>query len=133
MAVAWQLIAYGWPAPPGTELRNRPRIPLSIGAVNVKPKDVVKQFTQHRADCSPLPRITNSFLSMDLIKAYREKNGGVLFAGTDPDLHSAVAVASEVDEFVYCLRPLSIKGGGSKVNDTPAPSADRIDIAAGRD
>ncbi len=130
MAVAWQTIEYGWPDHPVTELRNRLRIPLSIGAVNVKPKDVVKQFTQHRADCSPLPRITNSFLSMDLIKAYREKNGGVLFAGTDPDLHSAVAVASEVDEFVYCMRPLSIKGAGSKGNDTPQPSDARKDMPA---
>lgn len=124
--VAWQTVGYGWPDLVTPERRNRLRIPLSTGALSIRSKDVIKQVLENRADGSRLPCLGNSFVSIDLIRSCREKNGGVFLAGGSPNAASAIAVAFEVDEFVFCARPLSIKGTSGRSGEVAGSAQDFV-------
>ena len=129
-AFVWQKIEYCWPDHIIPDFRNWLQIPLSSSVTVLNSQDAVNSVVGFRAGYNSLPCIYNSFVSTDLIGSYRKKNGGVFFGGVSPDVYSAFAIASEVNEFVYCRRPLSINGASSKSNGTLQSVGDKNDERA---
>ena len=117
-AVTWQKIEYTWPNHIIPDFRNWLQIPLGSNVELLKARDVAADVVGFRASYPRLPCIYNSFVSTDLISAYREKNNNEFFGGASPDVYSAFAIASQVDSFAFCGRPLSINGGSGKSNGT---------------
>ncbi|WP_315831424.1 glycosyltransferase [Bradyrhizobium prioriisuperbiae] len=129
-ALTWQKIEYHWPDHIIAEFRDWLQVPLSTDVVKTKTRDAVKDVIGFRASYSRLPCIYNSFISTDLIRAYRTKNDSVFFSGLAPDVYSAFAIASQIEEFIFCQRPLSINGASSKSNGTIQTVGDREDQLA---
>lgn len=116
--LTWQKVEYHWPDHIVPSFRNWLQIPVSSDVVVANAKDVVRDVLAFRKGYSSLPCIYNSFISTDVINSFRRRNDGVFFGASNPDIFSAFAVASEVDEFVFCERPLSVNGASSKSNGT---------------
>lgn len=129
-ALAWQKIEYNWPDHIIPGFRNWLQIPLSVDVSTLKSLDIVKDVVGFRRGYPNLPCIYNAFISIDLVRSHRSRNGGVFFGGSNPDVYSAFAIASEVEEFVYCHRPLSINGASSKSNGTLQTVGDKNDKLA---
>lgn len=130
--VTWQKIEYTWPDHIIPSFRNWLQIPLGTSFELLKARDVVAEVVGFRASYPKLPCIYNSFVSMELISAYREKNSGEFFGGMSPDVYSAFAIASQIEEFVFCQRPLSINGGSGKSNGTLQTLGNKDHPSAGK-
>jgi glycosyltransferase involved in cell wall biosynthesis len=117
-ALSWQKVEYCWPDHIVPSFRNWLQVPLRTEILRMNSLDVVRRVVEFREGYTNLPCIYNSFISTHLIRSFKEKNDGIFFAGSIPDICAAFAIASEVDEFVFCRRPLSINGAGSKSNGT---------------
>ncbi|WP_198030180.1 glycosyltransferase [Bradyrhizobium sp. Tv2a-2] len=126
-AFSWRKVEYCWPDHIAPSFRNWLQIPLGTDIRRMKSLDVVGSVVEFRDSYTKLPCIYNSFISIDLIRSYQAKNGGIFFGGSNPDIFSAFAIASEVEEFVFCQRPLSINGAGSKSNGTLQTVGDKDD------
>ena len=126
-ALGWQKAEYCWPDHIVPSFRNWLQIPLGTDIKRMDSLDVVSSVVGFRDSYTKLPCIYNSFISTDLIKSFKAKNNGVFFAGSNPDICSAFAIASEVGEFIFCWRPLSVNGAGSKSNGTLQTVGDKDD------
>ncbi|MBI9072780.1 MAG: glycosyltransferase [Melioribacteraceae bacterium] len=62
-----------------------------------------------------LPTVYQSFVNFELLKKIREKNNK-FFLSSFPDLYSAVAISSEIDEYVLVHRPVTINAMGKFSN-----------------
>ena len=129
-ALGWQKAEYCWPDHIVPSFRNWLQIPLGTDIKRMDSLDVVSSVVGFRDSYTKLPCIYNSFVSTDLIRSFKAKNNGIFFAGSNPDICSAFAIASEVEEFVFCWRPLSINGAGSKSNGTLQTVGDKNDGSA---
>jgi glycosyltransferase involved in cell wall biosynthesis len=117
-ALSWQKVEYCWPDHIIPSFRNWLQVPLGTEIGKMNSLDVVRSVVEFRDSYTKLPCIYNSFISIDLIRSFQAKNGGRFFAASNPDICSAFALASEVEKFVFCRRPFSINGAGSKSNGT---------------
>ena len=126
-ALSWQKVEYCWPDHIMPSFRNWLQVPLGTDIRRMNSLDVVRSVVGFRDSYAKLPCIYNSFISTDLIRSFKAKNNGIFFAGSNPDICSAFAIASEVDEFVFCWRPLSVNGAGSKSNGTLQTVGDKDD------
>jgi glycosyltransferase involved in cell wall biosynthesis len=126
-ALGWQKAEYCWPDHIVPSFRNWLQVPLGTDIKRMKSLDVVRNVVGFRDSYTKLPCIYNSFISTDLIRSFKGKNNGIFFAGSNPDICSAFAIASEIEEFVFCWRPLSINGAGSKSNGTLQTVGDKDD------
>lgn len=110
-AITWTVPLYYWPQAPDAPLRNRLQAFVTdAGAVEVKPSratlDMVYQF---RTWYSKTPMIYTSFIRNSLIERVRSAHGRY-FANQAPDIASGVVNLLFSDEFLCCLRPLSLSG-----------------------
>jgi hypothetical protein len=129
-ALAWQKAEYHWPDHIVPEYRNWLQVPLANLILRLNAIRTVKDVIAFRAGSSRLPCVYNSFVSTELIEAYRAKTGGPFFGGSIPDVYSGFALASEVDEFLFCERPLSVNGASSKSNGTVQAVGDKTNRLA---
>jgi glycosyltransferase involved in cell wall biosynthesis len=110
-AITWTVPSYYWPEAPAIPLRNRLQaLVTDTGVVEVKSSratlDMVYQF---RAWYSKTPMIYTSFVSNSLIERVRSAHGRY-FANEAPDIASGVVNLLFSDEFLCCMRPLSLSG-----------------------
>jgi glycosyltransferase involved in cell wall biosynthesis len=110
-AITWTVPSYYWPQAPDVRFRDRLlALVTDTGAVEVRPSratlDMVYQF---RAWYSQTPMIYSSFIRNSLIERVRSTHGQY-FANEAPDIASGVANLLFSDEFLCCMRPLSLSG-----------------------
>ncbi len=117
-ALVWRKVEYHWPDHIIPRFRNWLHVPLGNKVVVSNSYKMIQDVVAFRQGYARLPCIYNSFISTDVISDFRRKNAGVFFAGSSPDVYSGFAVASELDQFAFCERPLSVNGAGSKSNGT---------------
>lgn len=117
-AVSWQKVEYHWPDHIVPSFRNWLQIPLAAEITRLNATDVVKDVVAFREGYRKLPCIYNAFISTNLIQSYRLKNGGIFLGGCSPDIYSGFAIASEIQEIIFCNRPLAVNGASRKSNGT---------------
>jgi glycosyltransferase involved in cell wall biosynthesis len=129
-ALSWRKVEYHWPDHIEPSFRNWLLVPLGTEISRMNSLDAVRCIAEFRDNYTKLPCIYNSFISTDLIRSFQAKNGGIFFIGSSPDISSAFAAASEIEEFAFCQRPLSINGASSKSNGTLQAIGDKNDRLA---
>ena len=117
-AFSWQKVEYCWPDHIVPSFRNWLQVPLATNIRKMNSLDAVKGVVSFRENYQKVPCIYNAFISTAVIRSYQSKNGGIFFGGSIPDIYSGFAIASELEELIFCERPLSINGASGKSNGT---------------
>ncbi|SNT63933.1 Glycosyl transferase family 2 [Tardiphaga sp. OK246] len=117
-ALTWQKIEYCWPDHIIPEYRNWLYLPIAQNIQKLNSVKTVKQVLDFRAPYNRLPCIYNSFVHLNEIRSFQQRNNGIFFGAMSPDIYSAFAIADTIEEFCYSDAPLSINGASSKSNGT---------------
>lgn len=116
-ALSWNKVQFDWPF---AEQHGSLRVPLDDAVYAYETRQVLKHalwFVQRRLwfPWTRLPVIMNSFVSNAVLARLKERTGR-LFWSTQPDVFSGFAIASQIDEYLFSLRPYSVNGGSQFSN-----------------
>jgi glycosyltransferase involved in cell wall biosynthesis len=114
-AVTWLKVEYCWPSHPFLE--DYLRIPLLNTLAFTECKKVRNGILNLWSGYSRGPCFYNSFIHCGIAKRLKAKSG-VFFGSVTPDVYSALATCSVLDNFYYSTRPFSINGASHHSNGT---------------
>jgi len=127
-AFSWLKADYCWPDHIAPEWRNYLSIPLENKFIEIPARKAARDTSLFLLAYSRTPTLYNSFVDYKLISALRKKTGAVL-RSLAPDVYSGLALLSEMDRYLYSLRPFSVNGASSHSNGTSTRSTENKDAA----
>lgn len=121
-AIVWKKANYGWPSCIHKEAQNAFCTTLNRGVEVRNSKQMlykIRTFDSNSEDLSyeHLPCLYNSFVSKSAIDKARNR-AGFFFCSSVPDIYSAIALTSSVENYIYSFGPLSINGASGHSNGT---------------
>lgn len=131
-AVAWRKAEYVWPRFPVAELQGYMMVPLSDRVERRSAKQMLDRVLAWEVSYLQLPCLYNSFVKRSAIHRATDLSG-VFIHSCIPDVYSAIAVASVIDEYFFSLYPYSMNGashhsigGAHFTHGNDAPNASRF-------
>ncbi len=131
-AVAWRKAEYVWPQFWLEALRNYLSVPLGTRIERRQARAMLEQMATWQFTYLQLPCLYNSFVARSTIQRATDGDG-VFFHSCIPDVYSAIALASVLDEYDYSHRPYTINGaskhstgGAHFLQGNDAPSASKF-------
>jgi glycosyltransferase involved in cell wall biosynthesis len=113
-AICWHQSGYFWPNNPFHKhemfILMRRGVTIRDGLENFQK---VIQFKEHY---SSNPWLYSGFINIDLINKIKNISGGSFFHSMIPDVYSGLAIASQVEKYIYATGPFSIAAISSHSN-----------------
>jgi glycosyltransferase involved in cell wall biosynthesis len=113
-AVTWKKINYNWPDHiveiQKNILEGESEPTLSL----ISARKSLNLLAKFRLGYARLPCIYNSFIKKETINKIKSvSSSGKFFSGVIPDVYSAIAISSVIDNYIYADFPLSVNGASS--------------------
>lgn len=123
-ALGWNNLQYIWPTEGADGLLQ---VPFDEGLYSYTTKKALREafvFVAGRLwfPWTRLPVVMKSFVDRTVLDALKARSGR-LFWSSQPDVYSGFAIAAEIQNYLYSLRPFTVNGG-SKHSQGRASSAD---------
>jgi hypothetical protein len=116
-AIRSSVCSYLWPRVAGREY-GRLSVPLTSGFEIRNSRAYLSKLMHGRCEYSDLPMLYNGgFLKMFVVNEIKKKTG-IFYQSCNPDIYSAVAVSSVIDDYVFSYDPLAINGASSNSTGT---------------
>ncbi len=101
--------SYSWPSRTGTGY-GRIRLPLGTGTELRSSRNWLRRLMEGQARYLDLPMLYDGgFVRSEVLDQLRAR-GAAVYRSSIPDVYSAVAIASIVDEYMFSHEPLAISG-----------------------
>ena len=120
-ALSWMKSEYCWPNHVLPEWKNFLSIPLGPDLIEMRSKTVLRNLSRFLLPYNRTPTLYNSFVDYGLIEAIKRRTGSFLHS-VAPDIYSGIALLSEIDRYLYSIRPYSVNGASSHSNGTSVNS-----------
>jgi len=117
-AITWKKIEYCWSSHIIFDYRNLLKISLDNRCFVFNGKKKINELIKGIEAYNRLPCIYNSFVKIKLIERIKEKYGSPFFRSLSPDIYSSIAIAHNINEYLYTNRPLSVNGASGHSNGT---------------
>lgn len=125
-AIRSSVCSFTWPSLTGKEF-GRLGVPLKSGYEVRDSRLWLSKVLSGRANYPELPMLYNGgYVSMSVINQIRNKKG-VFYQSSMPDVYSAVAVSSIIENYIYSNEPFAISGA-SKHSGGTAQFSDNKDL-----
>lgn len=116
-AIRTSVCSYAWPSLQGTQFRQL-RIPLRSGQELRKSRIWLEKVLSGVAPYTQLPMLYNGgFVKMSVLQKIKSRCGSV-YNSSNPDIYSAVAIASVIDRYIYSEEPAAINGASQHSTGT---------------
>jgi len=114
-ALTWLKINYSWPDHV-FEINQNTIEGTSAPYLNVfKAKKALELLANFKIGYNRLPCIYNSIIRKELTDAVKQRSyNNKFFGGIIPDVYSAVALATVIEEYLYASFPLTVNGASNK-------------------
>jgi glycosyltransferase involved in cell wall biosynthesis len=110
-AITFTACSYFWPDGPAA---NHLTVPLGHSREVRSCRVWLNRVMNMRSCFNELPIIYDrGVVKVDAIDRIRKKGGGVFFKSSIPDVYSAIALASEIDRYLFMADALTIAGASS--------------------
>src|SRR5260221_3430582 len=121
-AICWHQSKYFWPDS-GFQ-KNSLFVIMRKGIRIYSGKENLKKVLNYQSHYSTNPSLYGGFIKTDLIDAIRKRSNGFFFHSRIPDIYSGIAIASQIENYIYSIGPYSIAGVSSHSHGASIVSAD---------
>jgi glycosyltransferase involved in cell wall biosynthesis len=114
-AISWLKAVYHWPNHVLADKRNTLHVPILSGAWNVSARAALLATTWSLLRWDYLPIIYHGLVKRAVLDRLRAKTG-VFLKHEIPDVYSAVAISTQIENYLYIEYPYSIHGHAATSN-----------------
>jgi glycosyltransferase involved in cell wall biosynthesis len=115
-AITWKWASYFWPSCILEASRGLLIIPLSGQLEKRSTAKTLAEVLDFKCGYEHLPFLYKGIVSVECIDTVKKKSGGTFFHSMNPDMYSAIALASAMDEYYYSSYPYSLNGTSGHSN-----------------
>lgn len=124
-AIRSSVCSFTWPSLTGKEF-GRLGVPLRSGYEVREAKIWLSKVLSGRANYPDLPMLYNGgFICSSLIKKIKSRNNGTFYRSCIPDIYSAIAFSSIIENYIYSNEPFAINGASKHSGGTAAFSGNK--------
>jgi hypothetical protein len=124
-AIRSSVCSFTWPSLTGKEF-GRLEVPLRSGYEVRDAKIWLSKVLSGRANYPDLPMLYNGgFIHSSLIKKIKSRNNGMFYRSPIPDVYSAIAFSSIIENYIYSNEPFAINGASKHSTGTAAFSGNK--------
>jgi len=125
LAIRSKVCSYSWPSVNQHEY-GRLGIPAGSGFEVRDTKTWLSKVLKGYANYPDLPMLYNGgFICSSLIKKVKSKNGGMFYQSINPDVYSAIAFSSIIENYIHSNEPFAINGASKHSGGTAAFSGNK--------
>ena len=131
-AVTWRWASYYWPDAIQQHARDLLITPMTKSLEKRITKDILQKVLKFEIGYEELPFLYKGIISTDIVLKVRNESKGDFFHSMTPDLYSAMALATFIDQYYFSTEPFSINGtsgssgGASYFNQDVSSNAAKI-------
>jgi hypothetical protein len=114
-AISWTKGVYCWPNYPHPDQRNRLSVPILTHAFNVSAHAALRGTTWGLLHWNYLPIIYHGLVKRRVLERLRTKTG-MFLANEIPDIYSAIAISTQIENYLFIEYPYTIHGHAGNSN-----------------